>query len=164
MEKWVGYFGKLHLRATKVGYIISTFFLRLLNLLTSPEWGLWSAFAEKQVTLYNQEVACQCPAACLWRHLVTRVIGSCLGASSLVVTHGGHRHSVHSPHAWPGPLKPPVHLTPSILPEADGLPPKPLRSSADTALIGNDMDKLKTDWNKMQANLVDLLTGKEIPI
>lgn len=52
----------------------------------------------------------------------------------------------------------------SSLPEADGLPPKPLHSSADTALIGNDMDKLKTGWNKMQANLVDLLTGKEIPI
>ncbi len=91
------------------------FFLGLLNLLTSPESGLWFAFAEKQVTLLHQEVACQCPEACLWRHLVTRVIGSCLGVSSLVVTHGGHRHSVHSPHATrsrAGPLKPPVHLTP----------------------------------------------------
>ncbi len=52
----------------------------------------------------------------------------------------------------------------SSLPEADSLPPKPLRSSADTALIGSDMDKLKTGWKEMQANLQDLLTGKEIPI
>ncbi len=96
------------------------FFLRLLILLTSPESGLWFAFAEKQVTLLHQEVACQCPEACLWRHLVTRVIGSCLGVSSLVVTHGGHRHSVHSPHATrsrAGPLKPPVHLTPPACPK-----------------------------------------------
>lgn len=52
----------------------------------------------------------------------------------------------------------------SSLPEADSLPPKPLHSSADTALIGSDMDKLKTGWKDMQANLQDLLTGKEIPI
>ncbi len=158
---------KLHLRTTNVGYIISTFFLGLLNLLTSPESGLWFAFAEKQVTLLHQEVACQCPEACLWRHLVTRVIGSCLGVSSLVVTHGGHRHSVHSPHATRSRGRTPKATrspNTSSLPEADSLPPKPLRSSADTALIGSDMDKLNTGWKEMQANLQDLLTGKEIPI
>lgn len=32
-----GIFGKTTFKGNKVGYIISTFFLRLLNLFTSPE-------------------------------------------------------------------------------------------------------------------------------
>lgn len=62
------------------------------DLSSTLEQGLQSSFQKNGSPLYNQEVDCQCPAACFWWHLIAQSAGSCQCASLLVSMHGWHGH------------------------------------------------------------------------